>query len=253
MTASKPTVNTSAPAKATMANSTSAPKKASLLGLPAELRVLIFEEIFPPHIIKNLFPQFLIHNRLHDISHRPPPKRRPPPKHISILLTSRQLHREALKVLYAHAQVDLTITPLLHPREDPIPIARIDGVRFLPHVRDLRLTIKLWKRCVGPGVVIEALARALDGGRGLRKLHVRIDWEDGVGWPGEGFVEAVEACVRGFEMGKVKGVVVLVEVAGEMDEEEKEVVEERLKDRMVMGKAERGEVELIKGVQGLGL
>ncbi|KAF2172880.1 hypothetical protein M409DRAFT_16834 [Zasmidium cellare ATCC 36951] len=239
---------------AAMAMPSSAPgiKKASLLGLPSELRLLILEEVFPPDTVKDMWPSFLIGNSVYDAIHRYS-NHLLPPKLTSILSTNRLLHAEGLKVLYSHSnvQVDLTLTdhPSVLSNRRAMLVHRIDRLSLWPHVRNLKLTVKLHRFdcafCGRWACNLDVLVKALERGKNIRKLHVRVDWEDHKALPLLAFEETILA-LENLRMpdARTYRTEVVVDMAGDMDIEEKTLVEERMRDVMLSGVRGREPVRL---------
>ncbi|TKA32775.1 hypothetical protein B0A50_01000 [Salinomyces thailandicus] len=153
-------------------------KKATLLGLPPELRLHIYNHIFGPivpwitlHIHKHVYcldsPTYLIGQGNGSLS---------------ILRTSRHLYEEAAAYLYESTEISICLrAPLARAWSDSSrSLGHIEDVRFWPFVTHCTLTIEL-RGQMDAVVVLERLGRLLEAlghGKHLRELKVVLSCRD---------------------------------------------------------------------------
>ena len=153
-------------------------ERASLMGVPAEIRLKIYENFFDDHLHGDLRTVFQLYNNLYDYTTFSAPSRSN--SHLGILRTCRAIHHEATDCLYSKVKIIVCVMGMKMPYHFPrrSPIGRPENIGFWRSVRRLELNIFLETGCHNKRVVLERIHRlaeqALENGRHLKKLRVVI-------------------------------------------------------------------------------
>lgn len=175
-------------------------------------------------------PLFLLRHKVYDMRGSQKAIANPPTKLTSILRTSHSAYNLAATSLYvlSHVRIDFTIDDQKpEPPERGIPVGSVSQLKFWPYLRSVQLDITL--RTDGDETLvlerIRQVIEALERGKHLRRLWIDLDWEDGKPIPGS--FDAVVEALGALEMSHARGGVSIT-VKGDMEDEEKERIEERV-------------------------
>lgn len=125
-------------------NPSASPSEPTFLGIPPELRLMIYELLFQPIVRRHPIVEYHLCDKTYEVT--ADASRVRGPRRLtglnSILGTCKQVHREASPILYNH----VTFIVSLRPGPNPLGLSS-DAARLLPRAKTLELNVSISFPC----------------------------------------------------------------------------------------------------------